>query len=45
MRILCIILLAIVFISAVADSLFIIAVWVINKIDKEERKEYEKRDI
>lgn len=32
-------------ILAVADSIFMIALWVIHKIDKEEIEEYEKRDV
>lgn len=41
MRILFIILIAIVFILAVADAIFTMALWVINKIDKEESEDYE----
>lgn len=43
MSIVFIILVAIVFIVAVADTLFTIALWVINKIDKEETEDYENR--
>lgn len=43
MSVLFIILVAIVFILAVADTIFTIALWVINKIDKEEMEDYESR--
>lgn len=37
--------LAVLFMLAVADTIFTIALWVIHKIDKEETEEYEKRDL
>lgn len=43
MKIITIIIIAIAFILAVADTLFTIALWVINKIDKEETEDYDRR--
>ena len=44
MKILAIIIIALLFFLALADSFFIAALWVINKIDKEETKDYEKHN-
>ena len=43
MKISIIIVIAILFILAVADTIFTMALWVINKIDKEETEDYESR--
>ena len=45
MRILFVILITMAFVLAVVDTLFTIALWVINKIDEEETEENEKRDL
>lgn len=43
MKILAIIIIALLFFLALADSFFIAAIWVINKLDKEELEDYDKR--